>query len=62
MIPLKIFMCGVKRDASNFPKFQDEKQWNEWYNKTKAQARSQFANEILDVNYTSQLIILTYLT
>ena len=45
-------MHGIKRDASNFPKFKDEKQWNEWYNKTKEQAKSQFIDEIFNINYT----------
>ena len=44
-------MCGIERDSSTFPKFKDERQWNEWYNKIKAQARSQFVDDIFDVNY-----------
>ena len=49
--PIKDFMRGVKRDASIFPKLKDEKQWNDWYNRTKAQARSQFMDEIFDIKY-----------
>ena len=49
-------MRGIKRDESTFPKFKDEKQWNEWYNNTKAQSRSQFEDEILDINYTPESI------
>ena len=49
-------MRGIKRDASNFPKFKDEKYRNEWYNKTQAQARSYFVDEIFDINYTSGCI------
>ena len=28
------------------------KKWNEWYNKTKTQARSQCVDEIFDIDYT----------
>ena len=44
-------MRDVKRDASIFPKLKYEKQWNNWYNRTKAQARSQFMDEIFDIKY-----------
>ena len=33
-------MRDIKRDDSTFQKYKDENQWNKWYNKTKAQARS----------------------
>ena len=44
-------MRSVKRDSSNFPKLKDEKQWNDWYNRTKEQARSQFVDEIFKIKY-----------
>ena len=50
--PIKDCTRGVKRDASIFPKLKDEKQWNEWYTKTKAQVISQFVDEIFDIYYT----------
>ena len=54
-------MRDIKRDSSTFRKFKDEKQWNEWYNKTKAQTRSQFLDDIFDIDYTSGLIDDTHL-
>ena len=56
--PIKDFMRGVKKDASNFRKLKDEKQWNDWYNRTKVQARSQFLDKIFDVNYKPKDILM----
>ena len=44
-------MRGVKRDANIFPRLKDEKQWNDWCNRTRSQARSQFVDEICDIKY-----------
>ena len=44
-------MRGDKRDASFFSKLKDERQLNDWYNRTKAWARSQFVDEIFDIKY-----------
>ena len=49
-------MRGIKKDDSTFPKFKHETKQNEWYNKTKAQTRFQFVDEIFDTNYTPESI------
>ena len=51
-------MRGAKKDASIFPKLKDEKQWNDWYNRTIAQARSQFLDEIFDIKHKPIIIII----
>ena len=52
MIILKTSCVMLKKMPNYFPKFKDEMQWNDWYNKAKAQSRSQFVDEVCDVNYT----------
>ena len=45
------FKRGIKRDPSLFPVLKDAKQWDPWYIETKAQARAQDVEEVLDDTY-----------
>ena len=49
--PIKDLIWDVKRDTNIFPKLKDDKKQNDWYNRTKAQARLKFIDEIFDINY-----------
>ena len=46
------FKRGIKRDTTLFPMLKDSKQWDPWYIDTKAQARAQDVEDILDPDYT----------
>ena len=50
--PVRDFNRGIKRDATLFPQLKDNKQWDSWYIETKAQARAQDIEDILDPTYT----------
>ena len=45
------FKRGIKRDPSLFMELKDFKQWDPWYIDTKAQARAQDMDDILDPTY-----------
>ena len=49
--PVRDFKRGIKRDPSLFPILKDAKQWDPWYIDTKAQARAQDVEEVLDDTY-----------
>ena len=51
--PVRDFKRGIKRDPSLFPILKDAKQWDPWYIDTKAQARAQDVEDVLDPTYAS---------
>ena len=54
--PLRDFNRGIKRDVLLFPELKDNKQWDSWYIQTKAQARAQNVEIILDPTYKPSTI------
>ena len=46
------FRRGIKRDQSLFPTFKDEKEWDDWQRRTRAQATAQCVERVLDPGYT----------
>ena len=54
--PIRDFKRGIKRDPSLFPVLKDSKQWDPWYVDTKAQARAQDVDDILDPNYKANTV------
>ena len=49
--PVRDFKRGIKRDPSLFPILKDTKQWDPWFIDTKAQARAQDVEDILNPKY-----------
>jgi hypothetical protein len=49
--PISEFRKGIKRDASLYTVYKDEKQWDSWQRSTIALARAQNVEDILDSTY-----------
>ena len=49
------FKRGIKRDQSLFPIYKDEKDWDDWQRRTRAQATAQDVDDVLDSTYVAVL-------
>ena len=49
------FKRGIKRDQSLFPTYKEEKDWDDWQRRTRAQATAQGVENVLDPNYVPVL-------
>ena len=45
------FKRGIKRDQSLFPVYKEEKEWDDWQRRTRAQATAQGVENVLDPTY-----------
>jgi len=49
--PVADFKKGIKRDATHFPKFKDDAQWDNWNRDVITTARAQNVENVLNPNY-----------
>jgi hypothetical protein len=49
------FKRGIKRDQSLFPVYKEEKDWDDWQRRTRAQATAQGVENVLDPTYVPVL-------
>jgi hypothetical protein len=49
------FKRGIKRDQSLFPVYKEDKDWDDWQRRTRAQATAQGVDNVLDVSYVPVL-------
>ncbi|MGL4350702.1 MAG: hypothetical protein ACRCT2_09110, partial [Plesiomonas shigelloides] len=52
---VQAFKKGIKRDQSLFPIYKEEKDWDDWQRRTRAQATAQNVENVLDPSYTPVL-------
>lgn len=45
------FKRGIKRDQSLFPVYKEERDWDDWQRRTRAQATAQGVENVLDISY-----------